>query len=77
MQDLLVKLEFNHFLVDYFVPIVATWAFITSISRVLLGRHFVFDVLAGICLGILEALFVFHALDDENLISFFQMTVGK
>lgn len=77
MQDLLVKLEFNHFLVDYFVPIVATWALITSISRVLLGRHFVFDVLAGIFLGILEALFVFRALDDENLISFFQMTVGK
>lgn len=29
-------------------------------SRVLLGRHFVFDVLAGACLGLLEALIVFH-----------------
>lgn len=39
------------------VPAVCTWAAMTSVSRVLLGRHFVFDVIAGSCLGLIEALF--------------------
>lgn len=38
------------------------WAVTTAVSRVLLGRHFVFDVFAGSCLGILEGLFAFHYL---------------
>ncbi|XP_021901945.1 probable lipid phosphate phosphatase beta [Carica papaya] len=38
------------------------WASLTAISRVLLGRHFLLDVLAGACFGILEALFVFRFL---------------
>lgn len=29
-------------------------------SRVLLGRHFVFDVIAGACLGLFEAVVVFR-----------------
>ncbi|XP_052291643.1 probable lipid phosphate phosphatase beta isoform X1 [Citrus sinensis] len=41
---------------------VWTWAVLTSCSRVLLGRHFVSDVLAGACLGVLEAAFVFRFL---------------
>lgn len=48
--------------VDLIVLIVCLWSGATSISRVLLGRHFVFDVVAGACLGVLEALFVLHFL---------------
>ena len=48
--------------VDFIVLIVCLWSAATSISRVLLGRHFVFDVVSGACLGVLEALFVFHFL---------------
>ncbi|KAK4768842.1 hypothetical protein SAY86_026992 [Trapa natans] len=38
------------------------WAVTTSVSRVLLGRHFVLDVFAGSCLGVLEGLIAFHYL---------------
>jgi membrane-associated phospholipid phosphatase len=31
------------------------WATATSASRVLLGRHYVLDVVAGACLGVFEA----------------------
>ncbi|XP_024986432.1 probable lipid phosphate phosphatase beta isoform X2 [Cynara cardunculus var. scolymus] len=43
--------------------IVIAWATVTSVSRVLLGRHFVFDVAAGAGLGVLNASFVFHFLN--------------
>lgn len=46
----------------WFVLSVWAWATLTSFSRVLLGRHFVLDVLAGACLGVLEAVFVFRFL---------------
>ncbi|OWM71824.1 hypothetical protein CDL15_Pgr017707 [Punica granatum] len=38
------------------------WAAATSVSRVLLGRHYAFDVFVGSCLGVLEGLFAFHYL---------------
>ncbi|KAB1217038.1 putative lipid phosphate phosphatase beta [Morella rubra] len=41
---------------------VWVWAVVTSVSRVLLGRHFVSDVFFGACVGVLEALFAFHFL---------------
>ncbi|KAK0587389.1 hypothetical protein LWI29_022067 [Acer saccharum] len=47
---------------SWFLLFVWTWALLTSVSRVFLGRHFVLDVLAGACLGVLEALFVFRFL---------------
>ncbi|OVA01012.1 Phosphatidic acid phosphatase type 2/haloperoxidase [Macleaya cordata] len=47
-------------IVKIFVSIVCLWSAATSISRVLLGRHFVLDVIAGACLGVLEALLVFN-----------------
>lgn len=72
VQNSLITLEFSQFLVDYFVFIVAAWAVITSVSRILLGRHFVFDVFAGMCLGVLEGLFVFLVCNYENIISFFR-----
>lgn len=37
---------------------VFSWAAATSISRVLMGRHFVFDVVAGASLGLTVAIFV-------------------
>lgn len=43
------------------------WASVTAISRVLLGRHFVLDVFAGVCLGVIEALIVLHCLDGQVL----------
>ncbi|KAK4557909.1 hypothetical protein RGQ29_007596 [Quercus rubra] len=42
--------------------VVWLWAVLTSLSRVFLGRHFVFDVFAGASLGVLEALFAFRFL---------------
>ncbi|KAL5728241.1 hypothetical protein ACHQM5_001353 [Ranunculus cassubicifolius] len=47
-------------IVKYFVLVVCFWSMLTSMSRVLLGRHFVFDVIAGAFLGVLNALFVFR-----------------
>ncbi|XP_058104563.1 probable lipid phosphate phosphatase beta [Magnolia sinica] len=41
---------------------VCLWSAVTSMSRVLLGRHFLFDVIAGACLGLLEALFVLYVI---------------
>ncbi|VFR02215.1 unnamed protein product [Cuscuta campestris] len=53
-----------------FVHIVGAWAVITSGSRVLLGRHFVLDVVAGACLGVLEGIFSFQIFNYGNLMSF-------
>ncbi|KAL4592484.1 hypothetical protein LXL04_005481 [Taraxacum kok-saghyz] len=44
---------------------VIAWAAATSVSRVLLGRHFVFDVAAGAGVGVLNASIVFHILNCE------------
>ncbi|CAI9087509.1 OLC1v1021588C1 [Oldenlandia corymbosa var. corymbosa] len=60
------------FLAEYFVLIVVSWAVVTSVSRVLLGRHFVFDVLAGMWLGFLEGFFVFRVFNYHNLSQFFR-----
>uniref|UniRef100_A0A1J3EBP2 Putative lipid phosphate phosphatase beta n=1 Tax=Noccaea caerulescens TaxID=107243 RepID=A0A1J3EBP2_NOCCA len=44
------------------VVAVWIWATVTAVSRILLGRHYVLDVAAGACLGILEALFALRFL---------------
>lgn len=49
------------------VVIVWMWATVTAISRILLGRHYVLDVAAGACLGILEALFALRFLRFEHI----------
>lgn len=49
----------------YFVPFIfASWAVATAGSRILLGRHFLLDVVVGSLLGILEAWFVILYLLD-------------
>ncbi|KAM5572845.1 putative lipid phosphate phosphatase beta [Rosa sericea] len=48
--------------VSVLVSVVWAWAAATSISRILLGRHFVSDVFAGACLGVLEGVVAFHFL---------------
>ncbi|KAI5078336.1 hypothetical protein GOP47_0006007 [Adiantum capillus-veneris] len=49
----------------YFVPFLfASWAVATASSRILLGRHFLLDVVVGSVLGILEAWFVINYLLD-------------
>ena len=52
------------------------WAASVAVSRVLLGRHFIFDVLSGCCLGYLEYLLQFGLL--HNLINplFFSLVVS-
>ncbi|KAK8968963.1 hypothetical protein KSP40_PGU016166 [Platanthera guangdongensis] len=40
---------------DLFLMFISAWSVATSASRVLLGRHFVLDVITGACLGVLEA----------------------
>ncbi|PON53852.1 Phosphatidic acid phosphatase type 2/haloperoxidase [Parasponia andersonii] len=54
--------------VNLLILVVWVWAAATSLSRVLLGRHFVVDVFAGACLGVLEALFAFHFLRIEKFL---------
>ncbi|XP_010539692.1 PREDICTED: probable lipid phosphate phosphatase beta isoform X3 [Tarenaya hassleriana] len=49
------------------VAVLWGWACVTAMSRVLLGRHFVLDVAAGACLGILEALFVLRFMRLEEI----------
>eukprot|EP00250_Pteridium_aquilinum_P031504 c43737_g1_i1 orf=56-829(-) len=47
----------------YVIPFIfACWAIATASSRILLGRHFLLDVVVGSFLGILEALFVIRVL---------------
>jgi len=41
------------------ILIVMMWSIATSTSRILLGRHFVLDVVAGAILGVLEAIIVY------------------
>lgn len=48
--------------VRVFVVLVLVWSIVTSISRVFLGRHFLFDVVVGACLGVANGLFVHHFL---------------
>ncbi|KAH8952475.1 hypothetical protein BDL97_09G087500 [Sphagnum fallax] len=38
--------------------ILSTWALATAISRIVLGRHYVLDVAAGVILGYLEGVFL-------------------
>lgn len=49
-------------IVEHFILVLCLWSAATSISRILLGRHFVFDVTAGACLGVLEAFLVINFL---------------
>lgn len=58
---------------NFVVLLLCSWAAVTSVSRVLLGRHFVCDVIAGSCLGILEALIVIHILNYSILSQFYDM----
>ncbi|XP_065857946.1 probable lipid phosphate phosphatase beta isoform X2 [Euphorbia lathyris] len=57
-------------LVSSLVLVVRAWAIMTAFSRVLLGRHFFLDVLAGACLGVFEGLIAFRFLQFENFLSF-------
>lgn len=57
--------------VNLVVLVACSWAAATSISRVLLGRHFVCDVIAGAFLGVLEALLVFRFINYSILESYF------
>ncbi|KAI8565505.1 hypothetical protein RHMOL_Rhmol03G0264100 [Rhododendron molle] len=57
--------------VNLVVLVACSWAAATSISRVLLGRHFVCDVIAGALLGVLEALLVLRFINYSILESYF------
>ncbi|KAG2677584.1 hypothetical protein I3843_12G106500 [Carya illinoinensis] len=48
--------------VNFVLLVVWVWAVLISVSRVLLGRHFVSDVFVGACLGVLEAVVAFRFL---------------
>lgn len=50
------------------VVVVWIWATVTAFSRILLGRHYVLDVAAGACFGIVEALFALRFLRFEEKI---------
>ncbi|WCJ25972.1 Phosphatidic acid phosphatase (PAP2) family protein [Euphorbia peplus] len=45
------------------------WAFVTALSRVLLGRHYSSDVLAGACLGVFEGVVAYRFLRFEGFLS--------
>ncbi|KAH6777893.1 hypothetical protein C2S52_006606 [Perilla frutescens var. hirtella] len=66
------NLDAESWIVEHFVLMVGLWAAVTSVSRVLLGRHFMLDVVAGALLGILEGLLVFRVFNFENLSFWFR-----
>ncbi|XP_073056040.1 probable lipid phosphate phosphatase beta [Primulina eburnea] len=68
----LSKFDAEAVFVKYFVVVVGLWAAITSVSRVLLGRHFVLDVVIGACLGVAEGTFVVRVFNYEKLSSLFR-----
>ena len=70
---LFVHLFFKNFLLSALFTI---WAASVAVSRVLLGRHFIFDVFSGCFLGYLEYLLQFGLL--RNLLNplFFSMVVS-
>ncbi|XP_057775612.1 probable lipid phosphate phosphatase beta [Salvia miltiorrhiza] len=68
----LSNLDAHTWILEYFALMVWLWAGITSISRVLLGRHFVLDVVAGALLGVLEGLLVFRVFNVENFSFWFR-----
>lgn len=49
-------------LIKVAIVIIMMWSIATSTSRILLGRHFMLDVLAGAILGVLEAIIVYNLL---------------
>lgn len=55
--------------------LVTTWAVSVSVSRVLLGRHHVGDVIVGVILGIIESKIVeniwFNSESTHNILQFF------
>ncbi|XP_034888117.1 probable lipid phosphate phosphatase beta isoform X2 [Populus alba] len=59
-------------LVDVVVVGVCVWAIVTAVSRVLLGRHYFFDVFAGFCLGVIEGVFAFRVLRFDDILSTFR-----
>lgn len=54
--------------VNLFVVAVWCWALTTVVSRVVLGRHYVLDVIVGACFGALEALITLRFLNFSVLI---------
>lgn len=58
-----------------FLKVVFGWAIATSVSRVLLGRHFVGDVTAGACLGLMEG-WVTHRFIHHHLSVRFNTLIG-
>ncbi|CAH9081510.1 unnamed protein product [Cuscuta europaea] len=69
-SDLIPRLLEDREYSGHLIYVLGSWAIITSGSRVLLGRHFVLDVVAGACVGVLEGMFAFRFLRFENLTSF-------
>lgn len=53
---------------ELFLKAVFGWAVATSVSRVLLGRHFVADVAAGAGLGLIEG-WITHRFIHQRLLS--------
>ncbi|GLJ14152.1 hypothetical protein SUGI_0227130 [Cryptomeria japonica] len=51
------------------VILIMVWSIATSTSRILLGRHYLLDVIAGGCLGVLEALIVHNLLSVSERVS--------
>jgi len=54
--------------VNLLVVVVWCWALTTVISRVVLGRHYVLDVIVGACFGVLEAFITLRFLNFSVLI---------
>ncbi len=78
-RGMLVAVLFAYILQDQaHIIILYMWALILAFSRIVLGRHHVSDVLAGILIGIIEALAVVNFLwIDEKSIDLIIGNVAK
>eukprot|EP00112_Aurelia_sp_Birch-Aquarium-sp1_P003816 Seg1430.8 transcript_id=Seg1430.8/GoldUCD/mRNA.D3Y31 product="Phospholipid phosphatase 6" protein_id=Seg1430.8/GoldUCD/D3Y31 len=78
-RAMLLAILFMQFdLQQKFVFLIQIWASILALSRVVLGRHHVFDVVAGIIIGALEAWIALTYLwMDEDFITSCQSQITK
>lgn len=53
-----------------FIPIVLAWATAVCLSRLLLNRHHILDVLSGVALGLFEGWFLGLILLSDNAANF-------
>eukprot|EP00794_Sanderia_malayensis_P006887 gene6887-7663_t len=68
----------NHLSNKVHVAMIHGWAFVLALSRIVLGRHHISDVIAGILIGVLEAFIVLNYLwTDKKFVEHVVFTTSQ